>query len=103
MSPFGVWTGDAQQTLLSIVRRCTAKHKPNNGADSPLVAQIKSEISEKTDLTRQRLTRNCTVEDVAGSIHEIYVVVMDLGITVILKHSEKPTYKLYVHRNGKPR
>jgi hypothetical protein len=30
----------------------------------------------------------CTVEDVATSIHEIYVAAMDLGNTVILKHSE---------------
>jgi hypothetical protein len=63
--------------------------KQNNGTDSPLVAQIKSEISGKTERTLQRLRAcNCTVEDVAGSIHEIYVTAMDLGITAIFKHSE---------------
>jgi hypothetical protein len=53
------------------------------------LAQIKSEISGKTERTLQRLrARNCTVEDVAGSIHEIYMAAMDLGNTAIFKHSE---------------
>jgi hypothetical protein len=76
--------------------------KQNNGTDSPLVAQIKSEISGKTERTLQRLrARNCTVEDVAGSIHEIYVAAMDLGNTAIFKHSENCIALIFQDCRGK--
>lgn len=57
--------------------------------DTPLVADIKKQITEMEASTTSDLRMGkCAAEDVAESIHRIYMTASDLGDSGIMRHSE---------------
>ena len=62
--------------------------RANNGADTPLVAHIKHQITNEERETVQILSGRCSVKQIAESIHGIYVTATDLANVSILAHAE---------------
>jgi hypothetical protein len=63
----------------------------DDGADTPLVIQIKENINADGKATLRLLSlssRTCTAEEVADAIHGIYVTATDLADASILVHAE---------------
>jgi len=53
-----------------------------------LVAQVKTQVSEEEASTLQHLSSECSIEQIAESIHGIYVTATDLVNSTILAHAE---------------
>ena len=57
-------------------------------SDTPLVAQIKSQINDMEAHTCKGIANKGPLPDIADAIHGIYMTAMDLGNATILRHSE---------------
>jgi len=57
-------------------------------SDTPLVAEIKTQINEMETTTRQSISNKAPISEIADSIHGIYMTAMDLNNPTILTHSE---------------
>jgi len=62
--------------------------KVDTGAELLLVVQLKKEISEEVASTRQLLYGGRSVEQIAETIHDMYITATDLDNAAILKHAE---------------
>jgi len=62
--------------------------KADTGAELPLVVQLKKEISEEVASTRYLLYGGCSVEQIAETIHGMYITATDLDNAAILMHAK---------------
>jgi hypothetical protein len=78
--------------------------RENNGAEAPVVAEIKNRIEGMQADIRQRLRRGAgvTADNIAEAVHTIYVTAFDLGQTSIVKHAEKCIGDILQDCKGRP-
>lgn len=68
--------------------------RANTSEDLPLVAQVKTQVSEEEASTVQHLSGECSIEKIAESIHAIYITATDLVHSTILAHAESCIEKI---------